>query len=142
MLTLWTPRNGLFRFNPFFDDLWSWGRDNGGPRSFSPAVDIDEDETKFTIRADLPGVKEEDIEVTVNEGTLVLSGKREETKEEETDGGYYRERSYGSFCRTFRLGTSVDRNGIEANYEGGVLSVVLPKKEELKPRQIPVKATS
>ena len=137
MLTLWRP----------FNDLATWGRafDNSlrpvsSTRSqfFSPEVDIEELEDRYVLRADLPGMEEQDIDVQVHEGTLHLSGKREESVEQESEGGFYRERRYGSFARRFRLGSHVDAEKIEATYDKGVLSVVLPKKEEAKPRQIPV----
>ncbi len=142
MLTLRTPTNRLFRFHPWFDDLISVDRETskGELKRFRPAVDIEEDESRFTIQADLPGVREEDIEITVHEGTLVLSGKREHSKEEERDGSIYRERRVGTFCRQFRLGSHVAQDGIEASYNDGVLTVVLPKKQEVLPRQIPISA--
>ncbi|MBI4705537.1 MAG: Hsp20/alpha crystallin family protein [Deltaproteobacteria bacterium] len=141
MLTLWNPTTSLFRWSPIFDELFAGGTEDGREQLFAPAVDIEEQEDKFVLRADLPGVSEKDIEVRVHEGTLALSGKREEAKEEKREGGYYRERRSGSFHREFRLGPSVDGEKIAASYKNGVLSVVLPKKEEVKPRQIPVSAS-
>jgi HSP20 family protein len=124
---------GLGPFFRGFDRLF----DDGEPRGYAPAVDITEEEDHFLIKADLPGVDEKDIEVKVHDGVLLLSGKREETREEE-EGYSYRERRSGSFCRQFRLGRNVDAEKIEAAYKKGVLEVKLPKKEEAKPRQIAV----
>jgi len=134
MLTLWKPFNDLARFH---DDLFRRGR-NGELVRFTPAVDIEELEDRFVLSADLPGIDEKDLEITVHDGVLVLSGKREVSQEEERDGGLYRERSHGSFCRQFRLGPHVDPEKIEAHFSKGVLQVTLPKKEEAKPKQIPV----
>jgi HSP20 family protein len=108
---------------------------------FAPAVDIEEKADHFLVSADLPGVSEKDIEVKVQDGVLLLSGKRESSKEQKTESGFYRERSYGSFCRSITLGEGVDAAKIEAAYKNGVLTVKLPKKEEAKPRQIPVSAS-
>lgn len=128
-LTKWRPigLDGLF-----------YNDDNGNSTGFTPAVDISEEDDYFLIKADLPGMSEKEIEVKVHDGVLLLSGKREETREEKEEGGYHRERRYGSFCRQFRLGVGVDPTTIAATYDSGVLSVKLPKKEESKPRQIPI----
>jgi len=124
------------------DPFWREGlfhSDNGeSTLGFTPAVDISEEEDHFLIKADLPGMSEKEIEVKVQDGVLLLSGKREEVREEKKEGGYHRERRYGSFCRQFRLGSNVDPDAIAATYDSGVLSVKLPKKEETKPRQIPI----
>lgn len=103
---------------------------------FTPAVDIEETEDSFVLRADLPGVKEKDIEVTVHDGTLILSGKRELTNEDEA--GTYRERSFGAFSRQFLVGDSIVESSITAKSKNGELMITLPKKEESKPRQIKV----
>lgn len=138
MLTLWNPINGLTAWSRELDRFFGEGSTQVNAY-FSPKVDVAEHEDKFLIRADLPGVAESDIEISVNDGKLVLSGKREASKEEKTDHGYYRERSYGSFCRSFELGDTVDAEKIEAKMDKGVLEVVLPKKERAKPKLIPVK---
>lgn len=140
MLTLWRPQYGLLNWSNELERLLGWNSGNGEKRSFAPAVDIEENESQFVVRTDVPGVNEKDLEVRVHEGTLVVSGKREEAKQEKNERGYYRERHYGSFRRSFRLGTEVDEARIEASYHNGVLTVMLPKKEAAKPRQIPVQA--
>jgi len=139
MLNLWRQQEGLFNWSQELERLFDGNSDSG--HNHPPAVDIEENESHFVIRADVPGVNEKDLEVRVHEGTLLLSGKREESKEEKSARGCYRERRYGSFCRQFRLGTEVDDNRIEASYRNGVLTVLLPKKEAAKPRQIPVQAS-
>ena len=136
MLTHWRPFNELSRYGWDFDDLFHRG--NSGTQGFSPAVDIEEEKTRFIIKADLPGVNEKEIDVKVHDGKLLLSGVRTDTKEEKNEHGYYRERSQGSFCRQFDLGPKIDSAKIEASYKNGVLMVVLPKKEEAQPKQITV----
>ena len=138
MLTQWRPFGGLCGLDRELDDLFGDKPANGDRVDFAPAVDIEEKEDHFLVSADLPGVSEKDIEVKVHDGVLLLSGKREVSKEDKTEGGYYSERKSGSFCRTFTLGDGVDAAKIEAAYRNGVLTVKLPKKEETKPRQIPV----
>ena len=138
MLTRFKPFRDVARFNREFDHFFrSHGRD-GEHTNFAPAVDIEETEEAVVLSADLPGVDEKDIEITVHQGVLVLSGKREDTRDEESENSVYRERRYGSFFRRFRLGSKVDPDAIVAAYKNGVLTVTLPKKEEAKPKQIPV----
>ncbi|MFC1642914.1 Hsp20/alpha crystallin family protein [Myxococcota bacterium] len=146
MLTLWSPYGGLSNWSRELDRLLGWSADNGNAGGCVPAVDIEEHENQVVIRADVPGVDEKNLEVSVHEGTLLLSGKREngkcengQAKTSERTG--YRERGLGTFCRQFRLGTDVDDTKIEASYHQGVLTVVVPKKEAAKPRQIPVQAS-
>jgi HSP20 family protein len=133
MLTLWNPRTQLFPWRSDFFSAWA-----DEPASYLPAVDIEETDGGFVLKADLPGVDEKAIEVTVHDGVLTLSGKREESRDEQTEYGHRRERRFGSFARSFRLGDEVSSEGIVASYKNGVLTVTLPKKEESKPRQIPV----
>ncbi len=139
MLTLWNPHRELFRWTRDVDNFCGWNEARSGKSvTFAPDVDVEEKDEAFLLTADLPGVREGEIKIEVHEGTLTLSGSREEEREEKGEGRYLRERRHGSFERQFRLGRNVDSSKIEAGFENGVLQVVLPKKEELKPRQIPV----
>ena len=137
MLTLWRPNRELWRFGRELDELFKLPATELAS-SFSPAVDIQETEEGFVLKADLPGVSKEDIEVKIENDVLTLSGKRSSATEEKENGYLSRERYYGSFSRTFRLGPKVARGDIEANYKDGVLTLVLPKAEEAKPLQIAV----
>jgi HSP20 family protein len=105
---------------------------------WSPAIDIYDTKDQIIVKADLPGMKKEDIEVTLHDNTLILRGEKkndQETKEED----YVRtERFYGSFHRAFTLSSPVDAAQVKANYKNGVLEIMLPKKEEAKPKQINV----
>jgi len=141
MLTLWRPHEGLFNWSQELERLLGWSSEDGQTHGCAPAVDIEENEHEVVIRADVPGVDEKNLEVRVQEDTLLLSGKRED-RQQKTDGRtHYSERRCGAFCRQFRLGTEVDDTKIEASYRNGVLTVVLPKKEAAKPRHIPVQAS-
>ena len=107
-------------------------------RPWSPAVDIVETEDELIVKADLPDVKLEDIDVWVENGTLSLKGERKFEKEF-ADKGYHRiELSYGSFMRSFSVPSSVDTEKVSADYKNGVLTVTLPKKEAAKPKQVKV----
>lgn len=141
MLTLWRPQNELFRWSRDTDSFFNRGWSNGEGGSLSPEVDIEQSEDEFLITADLPGVDEQNIDITVEDGVLTISGHREESKEAKQEGAILRERSYGSFRRSFRLGRNVNSQKIEASYKNGVLTVVLPKAEEVKPRQIAVSSS-
>jgi len=104
-----------------------------------PAVDVDEDDKNITVRADLPGLKRDEIEVAVHDGILTIKGERK-AEEEKKDKNFHRvERVYGSFQRSIDLGTSVDESKIDATYNKGVLSLVIPKIEGKSSRRIEVK---
>jgi HSP20 family protein len=105
---------------------------------WSPAVDIYEDKGNIYLDVEVPGMKKEDVKVKVEDKTLTVSGERKLEREEKKEGYYRVERSYGSFCRSFYLPDYVDSTKIKAKYEGGVLKLSIPKKEEAKPKEIPV----
>lgn len=126
------------RLNRDLDELFNWRWADNAVHSYSPAVDVEETEDGFVLRADLPGLNEKDIDIRADGDELVLSGSREFSRDEEHNGSRIRERRFGKFVRRFRLGPHVKRDGIEASYKSGVLTVSLPKSEEAKPRQIQV----
>jgi HSP20 family protein len=121
----------------FFDRLWpEWRRDLG--EEWSPAVNFFEKDGKYHLTADVPGMSKDDITVTVENGYISVGGKKEENKEEKEANYYMKETRYGSFSRSFRLPGEVDEKKIEASYKDGVLTVVIPKKEESKTKKIEV----
>ncbi len=107
-------------------------------RPWSPAVDILESEDAVTLRADVPDVKTEDIDIRVENGTLTMKGHRKFQRDENIKGYHRIERSYGDFVRTFAVPTSVETDKVSAEYKNGVLTITLPKKETAKPRQVKV----
>jgi HSP20 family protein len=109
-------------------------------RSWTPRIDMQETETDYVIEADLPGVSRDDITVSVEGQTLVISGERQAEDTRDADGWRHVERAFGKFQRAFQLPTTVNADGIEAQYRDGVLSVHVPKAEEAKTRRIDVKA--
>ena len=104
-----------------------------------PPVDIYEDKDEVVLKAELPGMKKEDIDVRVENNVLTLHGERKQEKETKEDGYFRSERSYGAFNRSFTLPTTVDVKKISASYKDGILTVQLPRLEESKPKQIDVK---
>ena len=107
-------------------------------RPWSPAVDILETEDALVLKADLPDVDINDIDVRVENNTLSLRGHRKFEKEEASKGWHRIERSYGDFTRSFSVPSSVDTEKVAAYYKNGVLTISLPKKEAAKPRQVKV----
>jgi HSP20 family protein len=103
-----------------------------------PAVDLYQDKDTLTVKCELPGMKKEDIDISLHEGFLTISGERKH-EEKKKEGEVYRtERYEGRFSRSLALASKVDANKINATYKDGVLTVVLPKAEEAKPKQIQV----
>jgi HSP20 family protein len=130
MLPMITKRS----FKPY---LWSGLFDDDflplfSQRNNSVAVNIREDEKKFTIDLAVPGIDKKDLKIEINEDIISVSSENKNEKEETHDGFKRKEFSYSSFCRSFYLPENVDKNKVEANYKDGVLSVVLPKETEEK----------
>ncbi len=104
-----------------------------------PAMDIRERENEYVVRTDLPGVKKDDIQITLENGVLTITAETRSEKEEKEDGQVLRqERRYGKYVRSLRLGSQVDGNKLKAGYKDGVLELVLPKAEAVKPKKITV----
>lgn len=123
------------RVNRVFQD--KMGRSETRERTWSPLVDVCEDESSITLRAELPGMTREAIEIEVTHDSLTIKGER--TIDEEQKKNYVRvERLYGPFARTFAINTPVKTGNVKANYKDGVLEIILPKAEETKPKKIEV----
>jgi HSP20 family protein len=108
--------------------------------SWTPAVDVFEDKGSVKIVAELPGVRSEDVKLSIENNVLTIRGEKKQEAEEKTERVHRYERSYGVFERAFALPNSVDSEKIEAKYENGILAVTIPKAEKALPREIPVKA--
>ena len=129
------PFHGLRLFEDAVTRLMS---EPSSGRPWSPAVDIIETEDAITLKADLPDVRIEDIDIRVENNTLSIRGHRKFEKDEKVKGYHRIERSYGEFVRSFALPSTVDSEKVSADYRNGVLNVTLPKKEAAKPRQVKV----
>lgn len=135
----WTP---LTRLQNELNRLFNFPEAEGDYfEGWFPALDVQEDKDQLTVTAELPGMKKEDIDVSVHENTLIISGEKK-CEQAETKGETYRsERCYGKFHRAITLPWSVEAAKIDANYRDGVLKIMLPKSEQAKPKQIDVKVS-
>jgi len=146
VLTRWDPLRDLAtlqnRLNRFVRESYT----PEGPEealtttSFAPPVDIYEDEHNITLKLEVPGIDEKDIDVHIESNTLTVRGERKIDKEEKEENFRRVERQYGCFTRSFTLPGSVDTGQVSANYDKGVLKIGLAKKAEAKPKQIKVNA--
>ena len=115
--------------------------DSEGSRgSWMPAVDIFEKGTDLVIRAELPGISKDEIEIELENSTLMLSGERKQDIEREQGKSFRSERTYGAFKRSFNLPSTVDAGRISATHKDGVLEIVLPKMEQAKPKRVKIAA--
>lgn len=133
------------RINRLFNEAlgaldWTYRDSAGG--AWAPAVDIVEEPDAIRITAEVPGVKPEDVKISLENNVLTLHGTKEQTTEERTERVHRYERTYGAFDRSFTLPGTVDATAIQASYEHGILTVTLPKIERAKPRQIEVQVAS
>jgi len=145
-LTVWRPFREVTRLRREMDRLWE---DYFGPgrrglepmeEVWSPAVDVSETGDKVTVKAEVPGMEAKDIEINLVGDILTIKGEKKSEREEKGENYHMVERSYGSFSRSLKLPAAVEADKIEASYKQGVLTVVCPKKEEVKPKAIEIKA--
>lgn len=135
-------RGSFGNFDGLFHDLFSpiHARQSSVQESLSPALDIEETVQAYVVTADLPGVKREDLDVTIKDGVLTIQAEARVENESETAGRVIRkERRYGKLVRSVRLGSEVDEGKVEAEYRDGVLRLTLPKVEAAKPKKIEIK---
>jgi HSP20 family protein len=117
-----------------------WRRLPSWRMEWEPAIDVIERDDRFVVKAELPGMKEKDIDVSVVGNRLVLRGERKAESEVKKEDYYYSERSYGSFARSIDIPSDVDARKIEANYDDGVLEINLPKTPGIKPKKVSISA--
>jgi HSP20 family protein len=108
-------------------------------RTWSPLVDIHEEKDTIVVKAELPGIKKEDISIEVKNNVLTLSGERKQEKETKKENYHRIERAYGKFSRSFTLPNTITADKVKASYKDGILEITLPKTEESKPKGIPIK---
>lgn len=149
-LTKWIPTNeftaDIFKarreMDRFFDSFFRSDMSEDEtlfPNFWSPASDILEYENEYIVKLELPGVKKENVKISLENNVLTISGEKNQESELKEKQHCRIERSYGSFRRTFSVPTSIQSNKIDASYEDGILTIVLPKAEEAKPRAIEIK---
>ena len=126
-------------FNTFFDTSTSAvSGGNGGARRWVPAMDLVETDEHFVLRADLPGMVEDDVSIELQDGVLTIAGERRAEHETSKEGYYRLERASGSFSRSLTLPDGVDPDAIAATFDRGVLEVRIPKPEQRKPRRVQI----
>lgn len=147
-LAPWRPLGELEEMERRFEDAFDqtfpaiWRRHRGEERGWAPPIEMFEKEDSYTLKAELPGMKKDEIDVSVTGDTLTIKGERKAETETREEDYYCCERSYGSFFRSIKVPTAVDTEKIEANYQDGVLELTLPKAPEVKPKKIDVAVKS
>lgn len=146
MLTRWDPFRELMTIRNTMDRLFDSAM-AGSPTTWQPvtwdlALDVAESENEFTVKASIPGINPDDLEITFTNNTLTIKGETTEEKEVEKAHYHLRERRYGSFARSITLPAGIEADKIQANYEAGVLRLRLPKTEEVKPKKIAIRTTA
>jgi HSP20 family protein len=124
-------------FNTFFEQP-APGRGNGGARRWMPAMDLVETADHYVLRADLPGLSDEDVNVQLEDNMLTISGERKAEHESEQEGYYRLERAFGAFSRSLTLPDGVEPDGVQADFDRGVLEIRIPKPAQKKPRQVQI----
>lgn len=156
MLTKWEPFGGIRRrgdilgelthmqeeMNRYFDDFFGENRRGLAEGAWLPAVDVSETESQLVVRAELPGMSQDEIEINLQENVLTLKGEKKQEIKEEKENYHRIERSYGSFSRSLTLSSGVTADNINATFKDGVLEIVLPKTEEAKPKKIAITSGS
>ncbi len=147
-LVRWEPFRELVstqdRLNRLFNDTFSRFFEEGESspaRTWAPPVDVYETDQSVVLKAELPGIKPDEVEIRVEDHTLFLKGERKFEKEVKEENYHHIERSYGTFVRTFPLPNSVDAEAAKAEYKDGVLTLTMPKREEAKPKTIKILAS-
>jgi len=143
-ITRWKPFRDVVsvqdEMNRLFEDIFGHrpARVHCTNGDWNPSVDVIEDQDSVVVKAEMPGMKKDDVKISVQDNVLTLKGEKKQEKEEKEADCHRIERSYGSFCRSFQLPTAVRTDKIKASYKDGVLSITLPKTEEVKPKEIPI----
>jgi HSP20 family protein len=141
-----TPRSTIAnRWNDDFNSLFEnflqpmrWAEEEAS-QGIAPRLDVVERDNEFIVKAEMPGMKKDDIEVSLENGVLTITAEtRSETEEKEGDRVIRQERRYGKYLRSLRLGKEIDEKKVQASYKDGILELVLPKAEEVKPKKIAV----
>ena len=140
MLTRWDPFAEIARLQDQFA-RWAGSKEMPYAVPFAPAIDIYEDNDAIVVKAEVPGLRPDDVQISVEDNVLTLRGERKiESESEKREGFHRRERSYGAFSRSFTLPATVDSEHIEADLSDGVLTLRVPKKAAPEPKRIEIKS--
>jgi HSP20 family protein len=141
MLTRWDPFQEMLNLRRTVDRLF----DNVNPdhewqtTQWSLALDVAENKDEFVVKASIPGINPDDLDISYSDDTLTIKGEIKSDKEYKEDQYHLHERRYGSFARSISLPTKIKGDAIEASYQNGVITLRLPKSDEVKPKRIPIK---
>ena len=142
VLSRWEPSRGATtlqeQFNRLFSDAFERTSEESNLTSWAPAVDIYETEHELVVKADVPDVDPKDLDIRVENNILTIRGERKFEKQVDENNYLRVERAYGSFTRSFSLANTVNAEAIKADYQNGVLTLSIPKREEAKPKQIKI----
>ena len=146
-LVRWDPSREVdslqSEMNRVFDAFFGTPAGNGGRlRRWVPPMDLMEADEHLVLRADLPGLKRDDVDIEIKDGVLTIAGERKAEQEKKADGFYRVERAYGSFSRAVSLPEGIDPDQVHAEFDNGVLEVRIPKPEERKPHRVEIGAGS
>jgi HSP20 family protein len=148
-ITRWEPFRDLVstqdRFNQLFNETFARAfgdQQEVSPRAWVPPVDIYETGESFVLKAELPGINPEEVEIRVEDNTLYLKGERKFEKEVKEENLHQVERLYGTFSRSFALPGTIDSEKVNAEYKNGILTLTLPKREEAKPKTIRINVSN
>lgn len=138
-MTRWNARDPLFRmFDSLLNNQDLLPSEEVSNRTWMPPVDIQETADSYRLTAELPGLTKEDINITLENNVLRLSGERKFEKDAKKEGFHRIERTYGAFARAFTLPSQVNHDRVEAAFENGILTITVPKAEQAKPRKITI----
>jgi len=131
-------RKSPYTIDRFFDPFFDWDTETSLV-TFAPEVDIEEKDTEYVVTVELPGVKKDDVKISLKDNVLTISGEKKRVKKINKKNFYQCERVFCSFERSFRLPELVDHEKIEAEFKDGILTIVVPKSPESKPKSIEIK---
>ena len=132
----WRPMNELDDMSRLFDEMWRRSLRPQAGGAWYPAIDVKENENEYKLVAELPGMTKDDVKISVTDNIVTIRGEKKASHEEQNENWHQVERTYGAFERSFTLGTAVNASNVKARFESGVLTVILPKSEEARPREI------
>lgn len=144
-LMKWDPWKELEEVSNRLNNVFRRGAELPGPSQsllkmadWTPSVDISETDSAYLIKAEIPEVKKEDVQVTIKDGMLTIQGERKQEREEKGKKFHRIERSYGSFARSFQIPADVDENSVKAEFKDGMINVTLPKSEKATSKEITI----
>ncbi len=139
-LVRWTPRTNIMNdFDKIFNNFLSEDYSIQHSKPWNPSVDIEENETSFSLTADIPGMSKKDVSIEILDGVLTIKGERNDLKQNEDDFFVVKERNTGSFCRSFKLPENVEDENMKASVKKGIVTISLPKEEVVEPEARTIK---